>query len=177
MVDVACNHLDVVKRELSQTAKIMQAGDRAYLYSPEQTTVFRHPGELVGAVMNATKLGGINIEHALKQTVYIMSIEDMDAGKYVILLIDGETKFLERYVRKGLKLDLKEDVGCEFLLCSLVQPSEVLKNLCNVHPRCHYLHIEDPSSLASKLKSMCVNDNPPNYCPLDIQELRKEFYG
>jgi len=140
--------------------------------------MFRHPGEVVGAFMNVKQLGGFRIDHALKQTVYLMTMEDIDAEKYVFLVIDKDSKTLERYVQKGLSLDVKEDADCQFVLCGIGEPSpELLGRLADFHPRCTYVYAPNTQGLGARLCAACIDESPPNYCPLDVSDLREEFYG
>jgi hypothetical protein len=155
----------------------MQAGDRAYLYQTDNTEIFKHPGEIVGALINSKELRIVNFENALKQTIYLMSIEDRDTDKYVIVVMDQDKKFLERHLKKGLSLNLREDVGCKFILCSLFYTSPILEKLCSLYTQCQYLNIQEINSLNKSLRQICINDLPANYCPLDISELRKDFHG
>lgn len=97
----------------------IQAGDRVYVYAPENTTVFRHPGEATAAILNAKTLKCDNLGFALKQTVYVMSVEDMDVDKYVILIIDQNVKSIQWHIGKGLSIDKKENVGCQFIICGI----------------------------------------------------------
>jgi hypothetical protein len=178
VVDVSSANTDKAKRELLQVVSKMKAGDRAYLYAPANAEVCKHPGMIAGAIVNSRKLEIKNLGEALKQTVCLMSIEDMDAKKYVVLVSDANDKTFERYVKKGLSLDLRDRVGCWFVICVIGEMDRTyLDSLCSSHPHCDCIVMNSLEGLGRRLCESCMDEILPNYCPLDIDQLREDFYG
>lgn len=128
------------------------ADDLFYLYHPDIIDVLTNIGEQVSAVSNYNTDGWkFDMEYALKQTLYVVGAEDIDSPK-LICVISNRSRDPWLY-KKMIKINKKDDFGCNILHIALGQIDEV--------------EIEDPSFFSVKLED-----------PTDISEVIKETeYG
>ena len=136
VANVSSKNQKEVQNKLFTIVQNLQAGDRVYVYHPERTDVFRHPGEAIAAIVNSKTLVCNHVADALKQTIYLMTIEDRDIDKYIIFITDTYPKSTERHLRKGFGLNEKEDAECKFLLVGLDDVQNLLNGIAEDYEDC-----------------------------------------
>lgn len=126
VLDVSLNHtpggrriLDVVKNQLREFIRnnLINGGDVFYLYHPQLVETLRSRGDQVCAVANYETNGNkMDVEFALKQTLYVLAAEDEDLDKTVILISDRIGPEYSRYLKKFHRLNEVDEIECELFV-------------------------------------------------------------
>lgn len=88
--------------------------DKFYLYHPLITEPTNKVGEHISVIGNYDTDGWkIDIEYALKQTLYVVGAEDFDLPKAICIISNRKRNSF--FYKKVIKLNEKDDYGCNFL--------------------------------------------------------------
>lgn len=170
-----------LREELTKLLHKMQGGDRAYYYYPDNLTVFRHPGEVIGHIMNQRASTCDNLAEGLSQTVAMLTMEDIDAEKFVIVILDRDDVLTDYNLKKCLKLARRAKMECKFILITLGDDCSRSLDAKYGDAGYDHTHFVDTEGVGAKLCELCIDEPVPlNYSPLDVNELArgyKEHYG
>lgn len=171
VVHVLPSKLALLKQSLIAVATSLEDDDRVYMYSPGNFTVHNRRGPVVGQLANFVPKEPFRLDRALQQTLRLIQREDPTSDRYIYVILDQYSSQEEYFAQKAFRLEQKEDCNCTFILCNL-EKCDALQQLTPYHPRCHYLHITDFSTITEQLQAMCkVPDQP------ELDEEFKSQYG
>lgn len=150
IIKVSHQNLPMVKKSLVHAAKRLETDDRGYVYVPGNYKVSRRRGKVIGNIANHRPERYFRLEMALKQTIHVLGMEDVDAKKYIFIIIDDYDKQREYEIGKGLHKNVQEDCNCNFVFCDLMG-FDNLKKLCDDYDNVTYLRINDVSAMGQQM--------------------------
>lgn len=146
ILDVAPQRLQEVKTALVEAVMQLESDDRAYIFHPDDLEVKRNRGAVVGSIARYEHPTNFEISHALKHLVYLVGGEDEMSDKHIFVIVDELEEKSKYQIASALKLDLRENYGCNFTFCELI-PSD----FSQIHPRCKHVRLNN------QLKETIIN--------------------
>jgi hypothetical protein len=116
-----------VKNDLIDFVRSLEPDDEIYLYEQDCIDIAKNRRGKQVAQIAAYEPLYVDSENALKQTLYIVSSEDMDAFRSIIYITDNTSAFLKNKINKVNQLNHINYLDCNFALISL--GGEDLSNL------------------------------------------------
>jgi len=142
--------VDTVKKQLINFLReTMDGEDLFYLYHPEIVDATLTIGSMVGEVGNYETNGyQFDLNHALLQTYLVVTAEDEDYERAIILITDRCRQHVP--ITKMLGLDKRDQAGCSYILVG-IGSHYFPETLQPKHPAVSYCHIDDPKDLKDVL--------------------------
>lgn len=141
--------IDVLKKKMIEIIRnfLEDGEDYFYLYNPDIVEPHLLHGDQVCAIGNYNTDGWkMNLNIALRQTLYVLMSQDLTHRKYLILVTDRINQ--HKCIEKAFDIDYKEMIDCNFIFIGV--GSNYDKNcfkkfasLSNVT----YFHIDEPEEL------------------------------
>jgi len=158
VLDVTLEHyqnrrtLDYVKDQvIHYIREEFFADDMFYLYHPQIIEMLLSRGEQVGAVGNYDTDGWkFDLEFALKQTLYVIGAEDADSPKLLCVISNRQHARDGWLYKKILKLNEKDDYGCNVLHIALGVADRVEID----DPHFKSVKLDNPELIADTIKEM-----------------------
>lgn len=155
VLDVSLRHsgedrlIDTVKKKMVQFIREdLDGEDILYLYHPEVMEPTIYPGAQVASISNYETDGWeIDLELALKQSLFVIEAEDEGCPKYLVLITDRATN--SRPLKKVCSINKRDDIGSKILVIGIgdrYRPS-VVDGLDLT-----YRHLDSPQDLSNVLK-------------------------
>lgn len=167
------NHtrLQKVKNALVAAAQRFETDDRSYVYVPGEYQVLNRRGAFIGKVSNYLPMP-LRLDFALKQTVYVLALEEPDTEKHIFVFVD-DYKVSEQFgFLKGLNTDIREHIKVNYTIMDFSNNAD-LKAASAQHPRCQYLFVED----INELSKMIIDTYYPERTEDVLDSEFKEKYG
>lgn len=111
--------VDLVKRDLISFIRTLQADDEIYIYEADCVEIAKNRRGKQVSQVNSYEPIYIDSINALKQTLYVVACEDMDAFRCVVYITDNTSAMLKNRFNKIKKLNDINYLDCEFALISL----------------------------------------------------------
>lgn len=146
--------IDTVKKGLVGFVRTMEDDDLFYIYQPNSVELFDNRGAQIAAVGNCELDGSkIDLNYALKQTLYVIAAEPAGSDRFVVLITDRFSERDKPALKKILMLNQKDGYECHCLVIGVgsCYSSKVLKEVCEESPQANYLHLTNTASLSSTL--------------------------
>ena len=176
LVDVSPPLVSQVKQEIVKAIQVMDHSERAYIYQPDDLEIPRWPGRAVNRIMNSNPID--HVASAIKNLVYLLANEDMDAEKHAFVILDTCDKHTQYGIQKILKIESAEDYGFSFHLCNLGDRIPQLEGIANDYQQANFHHFESVEWLALYILNQYREHDPffsTNYDPLDLSNLKEEY--
>lgn len=176
IVDVSPPLLRKVKEEIVKAVKVMDHSERAYIYQPDDLEIPRWPGRTVNRIMNSKSVD--HVATAIKNLVYLLANEDIDAEKHAFVVLDTCDADTEYGIRKILKIETAEDYCFNFHFCSVGNYISQLEGIANDYRQAHFHHFESTQWIGSYILNQYREHDPfflTNYDPLDLSNLKEEY--
>lgn len=146
--------LDIIKKKMIDIVRslLVNGEDSMYLYHQDLIESCTKHGEQVFAIGNHNADGyAINLNFALKQTLYVLMAEDATFEKFVILITDRVDN--SQALKKAIFLNKKEMINCHFFFIGIgnFYDKSVLKEIANASEDVTYIHLDDPNDLDEKI--------------------------
>lgn len=153
--------VDLVKDQLVRYVREhFDDDDLFYLYHPEVTETLYRRGEQVSAISNYETDGWkFDLEYALKQTLYVVTAEDVDYHK-LICVISNRDRNVDHLFKKALVLNQKDDCGCSFLHIAMGSASASKLE----DSRFTSVYLDDPDLIMSVIKETEYGRPDGLYC-------------
>jgi hypothetical protein len=152
--------VDIVKKKMIDIVRslLIDGEDSLYLYHPELTEASIKHGEQVFAIGNYDTDGWkMNLNFALKQTLYVLLGEDYTFSKYLILVTDRIDN--EKSLIKAFDINQKENINCNFIIVGIGKfyDTNALKRFSDSASNVNYIHLNDAEELTDKLFKEIIN--------------------
>ncbi len=109
--------IDLVKKEIIQVMRGFADDDFGYFYQNDKIEC--EPRSKFIAAISAYEPYNIDLELAMKQTMYIVAGDDSDNDRFIIYLSDRYSKSGEFALRKIIQLNNKDNLGCGLVFCGV----------------------------------------------------------
>jgi len=143
--------IDVVKRQMVQYVReTIEGEDLFYLYHPHLLEPTENVGQIVSCIDNYETDGwAFDLESALKVAFYVVSAEDEDMEKKIILITDRLQT--PQPVNKLLMLERRDQTGCQIVVVG-VGNSYNRTALEAIGGSVRLIHMDVPVDLCKQLK-------------------------
>lgn len=131
VLDIHTSLIYKIKDELVEAVRSLETDDSVFVYNCNDVAVARKPGPAVGIIANYRPLlvsDDFSVADAIKETVALVSMEDIDSLKFVFVLTDKKNPDIYQ-IRKGINFNKKYDCGCSFVFFGLGRCDESLLEL------------------------------------------------
>lgn len=145
-----------VKKVLMESMKILQAGERAYIFNPRNSLVPRRIGESIAQVAKLPSPLISDIGTGMLQTVYLLGAEDY-SRRIIYVFFDSYKKINEHNLKMAFRSNQKEDFSCRFVLCGFGEFDESIAEACDSN--CFYKKLESPEELAEIIEKTYRGNN------------------
>lgn len=121
VLDVSFRHfrgkriVDLIKQSLIGVIKHFADDDIGYFYDYNNTKCLNR-GKFLSAISGHEPFN-LELEFAMKQTLYVVSGTEADNDKFIIYISDRYSKENEFALRKVVQLNKKDCLGCYFIFC------------------------------------------------------------
>lgn len=139
-------NLEIVKSQIFECIQQIESDDRGYVYHPDNLEILRHSGPVIASVANYKHPQDFNLETAILQTVNLVETQDVDAKKYIFIILDEYEPIQEYGLKKGLNMptnakfvvfsvsgrchpSLSQVVPCQFIFD---KPDKIAKHIVQI---------------------------------------------
>jgi len=151
IINVPRSMLSKIKPHLIEAVASLERDDHSYVYAPNYNEVSFKRGQAIANLSNFLPIEPFRLDIALKHTLLVMQQEDPDIHTYIFVILERYDPDKESYgLIKNLNTDIKKNLGYHFILCNMGN-ADALKDVCILHPRCHYLKIDDIQQMGLQL--------------------------
>lgn len=181
IINVSKSMLQKIKPHLLEAACKLEADDHGYLYMPINNNCVEK-GPFTSQISNYHQCP-LRIDHAIQQTIQIMSQEDPDAQKYIFIMMDQYKQTDEYKIKKYLQ----NNNGCNWIFCDFDSAYQ-LEPLCDSLKNCRYFYLENEVNLTQTLINIYYPEEERSHLdmefklkygktPKEAEEELKEKYG